>query len=235
MCSASASARKPMRPRLTPSTGISTLRANSAARRNVPSPPSTKHQFATLGGALVGVDHLDLDARARACRRAPGAAARGRRPRRRAPAARSRCRPALSPPDERPRWLLRGRCAPQAGCCVRTVIADPPSTARRTASLSASPCSGLSVCGPQPQEVLDVAGRTGQRAGGDTDGVPARVRRRGVRRASTASARSCGIGDHSARRPPDPCRPRTVASPWERYRRRLTRTRSARAAPWPAR
>ncbi len=31
-----------MRPRLTPSTGISTLRASSAARRNVPSPPRTR-------------------------------------------------------------------------------------------------------------------------------------------------------------------------------------------------
>ena len=62
MASASASARKPIRPRLTPSTGTSALRASSAARKKVPSPPKHQHQFAALGGVGVGVDDLDFDA-----------------------------------------------------------------------------------------------------------------------------------------------------------------------------
>jgi len=36
---------------LTPSTGMPALRASSAARRKVPSPPENQHKFAALGGA----------------------------------------------------------------------------------------------------------------------------------------------------------------------------------------
>src|SRR5882757_2328966 len=55
MASVSASARNPILPRLTPRTGISTLRASSAARN---------HQLAALRGAFVGVDDLDAGAEA---------------------------------------------------------------------------------------------------------------------------------------------------------------------------
>ena len=45
-----------------PSTGMSALRASSAARRKVPSPPSTSTSSQPSAASRVGVDHLDVDA-----------------------------------------------------------------------------------------------------------------------------------------------------------------------------
>ena len=48
----------------------------------------------------------------------------------------------------------------------------PSATALRTALFERLPLQRIVGPRPQTQEVLDVAGRTGQRAGGDGDGVP---------------------------------------------------------------
>ena len=111
-----------MRPRFTPSTGISTLRASSAARRNVPSPPSTRTSSQPFGGALVGVDDLDVDAE-----RAHVVGMQVQRAvvdglGREYPQRRCRCRPAPSPRAEPSRWPRPCRCGRPAGRSVRTSL-----------------------------------------------------------------------------------------------------------------
>ena len=128
-------------------------------------------QFAAFGGALVGVDHLDLDAE--------GTHVVGRQVHR--PAVDGFGGEHAQPNAVVAQHFLHA--ASDLGGLIATRVhhqqdgafarhCGPSATAWRTACSSRSPCSGLSVPRPQVQEVLDVAGWTRQRAGGDTDGLP---------------------------------------------------------------
>ena len=159
-----------MRPRFTPSTGISTLRASSAARRNVPSPPSTStssHPSAARSSASttsISTPSARMSSGARCTGpRSTASAESTRRPMPLSPSTFS-TRRAVSVASSRPVCTTSRMVRSQ-------VIAGPR---RRPAArpLSASPVRARSVCGAQVQEVLDVAGRSRQRAGGDIDGVP---------------------------------------------------------------
>ena len=150
--SRSASARKPTRPRLTPSIGTPEARANSAPRSSVPSPPSTISS--SQPSSTSGVASRD--------RLAPARAAAGRPPPPPAPA--PRCR-AQQPLDDEfgaadgggPAGVGEQEDSTAAAGCRRQ--RGPSATARST---SAGSSSGAPA--PQPQKVLDIPGRPRQRA-----------------------------------------------------------------------
>ena len=134
-----------MRPRLTPSTGISTLRASSAARRNVPSPPRTS--TSSQPSAARSRRRRPPRSRRPCARMSSGARCSG--PRSTASAESTRSPMPLSPSTfstRRATSVASSRPVCTTSRMVRSqVIADPPSTARRTASSSALTSSGRSV------------------------------------------------------------------------------------------
>ena len=232
MASVSASARKPMRPRLMPSTGMSALRASSAARRKVPSPPSPSP--ARSPQRRSGRRRRPRCRRpTRAYRPGPGAAGHDRPLRRTTPEGQYRCRSTLSLPGVQSRWLPRGRCAPPAGQCahasLRTCL-----NGRVTAQSSSSADRPRSVSARSHRKYSTLPDGPGSGLGGDPDGVPSSSSARRAT-ASTAARPQLGTRAPPRRLPPAPYPPRTAASPWERYPRRATRIQSARATPWSAR
>ena len=128
-------------------------------------------QFAAFGGAVVGVDHLDLHAE--------GTHVVGRQVHR--PAVDGFCgehaqanavvaQHFLHAASDLGGLIATGVHHEQDGAFARHC--GPSATAWRTARSSAFALQRTVGPRPQPQEVLDVAGWTRQRAGGDTDGVP---------------------------------------------------------------
>ncbi len=103
------------------------------------------------------------------------------------------------------------------------VIAAPRRRRVRTACVELVTRQRMLGSGAQVQEVFDVAGRAGQRAGRRHRRCANPVRRPGARPRARRRRAAAGPTRRRPRRRA-PCRPRTVVSPWERYRRRPTRT-----------
>ena len=157
-----------------------------------------QHHLAALGGALVGVDDLDLGAEALTSS-APGGAAGGRPARRRAPAARCRSRRAPSPRGERCRWPRRGRCGRRAGRGVRRSLWPFFDGAAYGAAPGRRPWSGRSVCARRRRKNSTLPDGPGSGlAVTSTVCQSSSAARRATD--STASARICGIR-HDAARP----------------------------------
>ncbi len=181
--SRSASARKPTRPRLTPSIGTPEARANSAPRSRVPSPPST-----TISSQPV------TDAGPARRRAPPRRAAAGPPPR--PPAAAPLYRSAAGP--ARP----ARRCGSRPPAGVRqqedgTVRVRVFALRRSTGPLRHGSVDVGRVqrgcAGAQPQKILDVPGRARQRAGRDAQRPPARAPRPVPPPCGRLSARSSGL------------------------------------------
>ena len=224
-----------MRPRLTPSTGISTLRASSAARRNVPSPPSTS--TSSQPSAARSSASTTSISTPRCCTTVGAAGCNG-------------CVVDClggqhAQPDAVVAEHLLHPTGGFGGLVTTGVDDEQDAGVRRSlwplfdgsthgAAPATSPSSGRSVCARRRRKYSTLPDGPGSGLDGDVDGVPvefggpARDRQHRV-------GPQLGIGrpHRPARR--GPCRPRTVASPWERYRRPPTRRTPARAAPWPAR
>ena len=158
----SASARKPTWPRLTPSSGAGAGRASSAARSSVPSPPKHDHQLAALAaaGSCATTVTSGRSSSAGLVGQHPHAHAGRGEPLGRGPHGAQRLGPA-GVADEQ-----HGRRPAHDGVTrsLRDGRRQPGRVQRRGAPA-------------QPQEVLDVARRAGQRAGGHARPRPGRARR----------------------------------------------------------
>ena len=193
-----------MRPRLTPSTGISTLRASSAARRNVPSPPrtSTSSQPSAARSSASTTSISTPSARMSSGARCSG-------PRSTASADSTRSPMPLSPSTFSTRRAVsvassRPVCTTSRMCAFARSL-RPLRDGLAYRLLQRVALQRMVGLRPQAQEVLDVARRTRQRAGGDIDGAASRVRRRGGRRPAPRPPRNCGIGRPRRPRPRGPC------------------------------
>ena len=222
-----------MRPRLTPSTGISTLRASSAARRNVPSPPRTRtssHPSAARSSAsttststpsprMSSVEECTAP-------RSTASADSTRRPIPLSPSTFSTLR-AVSATSSRPVCTTSRM--------VRSVVIAALRRRRvATACSSSSPVSGCSGLARRCRKYSTLPDGPGSGLAVDTDGVPVQFGGPARDREHRACAQ-LRIRHRPRLRRLGPCRPRTVVSPWERYRRPPTRTKPARAAPSTAR
>ena len=171
MASASASAKKPIRPRLTPSTGMPALRANSAARKKVPSPPrtSTSSQPSAAFGSASTTSISTPSARM-----SSGARCSGPRSTASADSTRSAIplspntfstRRAVSVASSRPVWTT-SRTVRRRGHC------GPSATARCTASTSPSPASTRSVSARSHRKYSTLPDGPGSGLAVTSDGVP---------------------------------------------------------------
>ena len=183
--SASAFDRKPTLPRLMPRIGTSTSATARAARRNVPSPPSTtsdvgRRQLARAASSMSPAGACPLRrCRASGTSRRPARAAR-RRPRssgcrRSRSRVGHRSRPGRSTVVDHARRSRRSRARPRGG---RGTRGCPPARGSATAMTSRVPSPS-------------VAARRRRPARGPRDGSPGRGRRRG--RVRPAPASNCGL------------------------------------------
>ena len=190
----SAAARNPTRPRLTPSSGTRGLagQLGRAQDRAV----TAQHEHDLGAGGRGGVE------RGTPARRS----ARCPRPRRRGPAPR-RPRPAAGARPAGPRATWRrvrcGRRAAPSGSPAHPLTAVPRRTAPQEVRLVQRRRPGA-----QPQEVLHVAARPGQRAGHHAAHAQPERRRPARRRRAPPSARSAG----SRTTPPDGSRSRPTSN-----------------------
>src|SRR2546423_1066981 len=189
----SASARNPTRPRFTPSSGIPAARAISAPRNTVPSPPRTTTS-STSSAAPIPIGTAARSASdlgrwwatgGKTCASVSSSGASPASTRTPTPAAFNRATAARAASNAacRPVWTtistVRSPC-PIASVPRPFVVVGLAGPGR---TLLDGPREILLAqrrrIGPQPQEVLDVAGRPGQRAGGHAAYSETELRSRG--------------------------------------------------------